>query len=282
MKRDVLVVVGAGGMGQAIARRLGPGKTVVLADVNQDSLQAAAHGMLTDGHDVVTQIVDVSSPESVSDLARAAQTAGHVVHLAHTAGLSPAQASAAEILQVDLLGVALVLDAFAEVISPGGSGIVISSMAGHLVPALTPQQESDLAIRPAEELLRLPFASPRQVTDPGTAYALAKRANLLRVQAASTPWGARRARINSISPGVISTSMGRQELDSGVGPIMRGMVTASATGRLGTADEIAAAAAFLLGPDASFVTGTDLLVDGGVVAAVRSGRLDLSASPEQG
>lgn len=272
---DVLVVIGTGGMGQVIARRLGPGRAVLLADVNEDALQSSADALRRDGHQVTSRRVDVSSRDSVAGLAEAARSLGPVAQVAHTAGLSPAQATARAILAVDLLGTALVLEELGRVVAPGGAGVVIASMAGHLTPPLSADQEGQLANSPADELLSLPFASPEEVTDPGSAYALAKRANVLRVQAASSSWGQRGARINSISPGVISTSMGHQELESEVGPFMRAMVSASATGRIGTPDDIAAAAAFLLGPDASFVTGTDLLVDGGVVAAVRAGRVQL-------
>lgn len=277
MRRGVLIVIGAGGMGQGIARRLGPGKTVLLADVDEDTLRSAAALLSGDGHDVRTQRVDVSSRQSVDDLVGAARALGEVVQLAHTAGLSPAQASAAAILAVDLLGVAVVLEAFAPVVGPGAAGLVIASMAGHLVPPLTAEQEWQLATSPADDLLRLPFASPEGMTDPGAAYGLAKRANILRVRAASVPWGERGARINSLSPGIISTAMGHQELASEVGPVMRAMISASPAGRLGTPDDVIAAAAFLLGDESLFVTGTDLLVDGGVVAAVRAGRLTPSA-----
>ena len=105
-------------------------------------------------------------------------------------------------------------------------------------------------------------------TDPGLAYAYAKRVVRFLVQQASAPWGQRQARINSISPGITSTPMGDEELAGPHGEGMRGMVAASAAGRTGQPEEIAAAAAFLLEPDASFVTGTDLLVDGGMVAAL--------------
>ena len=271
----VLVVIGAGGMGRVVARRLGTGRTVLLADVSDETLRAGAKLLADDGHDVATHRVDVSSRDSVAALAGAAGGMGEVAQVVHTAGLSPAQAPAAAILAVDLVGVALVLDEFGRVVAPGGAGVVISSMAGHMAPPLPPEQEAQLATTAPEELLALPFADPGQVSDPGAAYALAKRANLVRVQAASVHWGERGARVNSISPGIISTSMGQLELGSEVGPIMRAMIRASATGRLGTPDDIAAAAAFLLGPEASFITGTDLLVDGGVVAAVRAGRLEL-------
>ncbi|HVB44103.1 MAG TPA: SDR family oxidoreductase [Streptosporangiaceae bacterium] len=275
--RDVLVVVGVGGMGRAIARRQGTGKRVLLADFDETTLQAAADALEGDGHAVTAQHVDVSSLESVSALAAAAAALGSVTQVVSTAGLSPVQAPAAAILKVDLLGVALVLDEFGRVIAPGGAGVVVASMAGHMMPPLAPEQEAALAAAPVGELLRLPFASPDTVTDSGQAYGLAKRANHLRVQAASLAWGERGARINSISPGIISTPMGQAELGSASGQFMRVMISASGTGRLGTPDDIAAATAFLLGPESSFITGTDLLVDGGVVAALRSGRLNLGA-----
>jgi NAD(P)-dependent dehydrogenase (short-subunit alcohol dehydrogenase family) len=269
--REVLTVLGVGGMGQAIARRLGAGKTVLLADYNEETLASVAESLSADGHHVESRLVDVSSPESVRGLAKYAAALGDVTQVAQTAGLSPSQAAAEAILAVDLLGVALVLQEFGEVIAPGGAGVVIASMAGHMFPPLTAEQERALAHTPAHELLGLDFVSPQRITEPGIAYGIAKQANHIRVRAASAHWGRRGARINSISPGIISTPMGQQELASPVGDGMRAMVAASAAGRLGTPDDIALATAFLLGPDASFITGTDLLVDGGVIAAIKAG-----------
>ncbi|GAB2980887.1 SDR family oxidoreductase [Streptomyces pseudoechinosporeus] len=280
MNRDVVVVIGVGGMGQAIARRQGAGRTLLLADFDKATLDAAADVLRGDGYDVVTHHVDVSSRESVAGLAEAAAARGRVTQVAHTAGLSPAQAPASAVLQVDLLGVALVLEEFGRVIAQGGAGVVIASMAGHLAVPLDPQQEQALAHAPAEELLHLPCTTTETAAEPGPAYSLAKRANLLRVRAASLTWGERGARVNSISPGVISTPMGRQELAGDTGQFMRAMVDASSTGRLGTPDDIADAAAFLLGPTSTFITGTDLLVDGGAVAALHSGGVKTPARPD--
>lgn len=265
MSSDVLVVIGVGGMGRAIAHRLGAAKTVVLADFDESTLCASARVLSDDGYDVHAQTVDVASPESVASLVAAAQSHGPVRQLAHTAGLSPSQATTQKILAVDLLGVALVVDAFGEVIGNGGAGVVVASMAGHMVPPLNAEQAQALAAAAPEDLLALPFITA--IDDPSWAYVIAKQANLLRVQAASHLWGQRKARINSISPGIIATAMGRAELDSPLGEGMRAMVTASPAKRLGTPEDIAAAAAFLVGPESSFITGTDLLVDGGVVAA---------------
>lgn len=270
MDKDVVVVIGVGGMGLAIARRLGSGRTVLLADFNESTLTAAATALRGEGHDVVEQAVDVSERDSVVFLADAAAGLGRVTHIAHTAGLSPVQAPTEAILQVDLLGVAIVLEEFARVVAPGGAGVIIASMAGHMSGGLPADQEKALATTPTDELLALPFLAPETLEHPAMAYVVAKRANVLRVQASAAAWGTRGARINSISPGVISTPMGQEELDGDSGASMRAMVAMSATGRLGTPDDIAAAAVFLLDPQAGFVTGTDLLVDGGVVAAVRA------------
>ena len=195
---DVLVITGAGGIGQAIARRQGPGKHVLLADINEDNLTAAAHALDVLGYRVSTQRVDVSSRESVHALAAAAAELGNVVQVVHTAGVSPVQASAATVLAVDLLGTALVLEELGRVIAPGGAGIVISSMAGHMFPPFAPEQEHALAHTPTDELLDLAFLDAESLGQ--AAYGYAKRGNHLRVQAESLTRGERGARVNAISP----------------------------------------------------------------------------------
>lgn len=268
MEKDITVVIGAGGMGLAIARRTGSGRGLLLADFDEAALTAAAEQIRDEGHDVTAQAVDVSDRKSVLALAETAAGLGRVTRVAHTAGLSPVQAPTEMILRVDLLGVALVVDAIARVVAPGGACVVIASMAGHLMPPLSADQETALATTATEDLLELPFLAPETIDDPGTAYSLAKRANVLRVQAAAGAWGERGARINTISPGVISTPMGQQELDGAHGDQIRALIDLSAARRPGTPDDIAAAAAFLLDAQSGFITGTDLLVDGGAVAAV--------------
>ncbi|AFN62539.2 Short-chain dehydrogenase/reductas [Mycobacteroides abscessus] len=271
MSDEVVVVIGVGGMGRVIARRQGIGKTLLLADHNQEALQAVVDELKADGHNVIGQRVDVSSRASVSGLAQAAAGLGRVAQVAHTAGLSPAQSPTAAILAVDLVGVALVVEEFGKIVTSGGAGVVIASMAGHMPYELTAEQEQELGSAHAEDLLSLPYV--QDIEYPAVAYQVSKRANHIRVRFAARQWGMRGARINSISPGVVSTTMGHQELASETGAITRSMVDGSASGRIGTSDDIAAAAAFLLGPESSYVTGTDLLVDGGVIAAVRSGQL---------
>lgn len=275
---EVLAIIGVGGMGVAVARRMGAGRVIVLGDVNTAQVENVAGQLTDDGHHVVTGHVDVTSRDSVTEFAGLAASSGRVSSVVHTAGLSPQQASVEVVLAVDLLGVALTLELFGEVIAPGGAGVVISSMAGHFQPPIPQDVEHQLATVPADELLGLPACGPGAITSSEAAYPFAKRANQLRVAAAASQWGLRGARINSISPGVIATAMGRRELAGPSGDTMRAMVNASGVRRFGTPDDIAAAAEFLLSPAAGFITGADLLVDGGVVGAVRTGTLDLAAA----
>jgi len=122
---QVVVVIGAGSIGQAIARRVSAGKHVLLADLRQDNVDAAGKVLSEAGFDVRRAIVDVSSRDSVHELATEASTIGDIVAVIHAAGVSPTQASPATILKVDLYGTALVLEEFGNVITPGGAAVVI-------------------------------------------------------------------------------------------------------------------------------------------------------------
>lgn len=268
MMRDVVVVTGSGGMGTAVARRIGAGSTILLADVVEGALVAAADALESEGLEVITKVVDVSQADSVAELAGAAASEGQVMSVVHTAGLSPVQASPTAIMKVDLLGTAHVLDAFGAVIGRGGAGVFVSSMAATM-GSLSPDLERRLAITPTNALADLPELAPESLGDSGTAYVIAKRANQLRVQAAARTWGRRGGRVNSVSPGIIATPMGQAELAGPTGDGMRAMISGSASGRIGTPHDIAAAVAFLVGSESRFITGTDLLVDGGVVASMR-------------
>ena len=147
---NVVVVIGAGSIGQAIARRVSAGKHVLLADLKQENADAAAKVLGDAGFEVTTAIVDVSSRESVHALVEKAVALGNVTGLIHAAGVSPSQASPATILEVDLYGTALVLEEFGNVIAEGGAGVVIASQSGHRLPALTTEQNAALATTPTK------------------------------------------------------------------------------------------------------------------------------------
>ena len=271
--KSVIVVIGAGSIGQAIARRVSSGKHVLLSDLRQENADAAARTLADAGFDVSTATVDVSSPASVQTLVATATGLGDIVGLIHAAGVSPTQATPETILRVDLYGTALVLEEFGEVIARGGAGVVIASQSGHRLPPLPVEQNVALATTPVEELLKLPMLQPDQVTDPLRAYQLSKRGNSLRVMAEAVRWGKRGARINTISPGIIITPLANDELRGPRGPGYRRMIEISAAGRAGTPDEVGHVGALLMGADGAFITGSDFLMDGGVTAAYWFGEL---------
>ncbi len=272
-KNKVIVVIGSGSIGQAIARRIGAGKHLLLADICKENNAAAAKTLSESGFTVSTTIVDISSRESVNMLVETAKAIGGVTGLILAAGMSPSQAEPATILKVDLYGTALVIEKFSVIIEDGGSGVVIASQSGHRLPSLLAEQEKALAITPTEHLLSLPFLQTDQVKDSLYAYQLSKRGNSLRVKAAAVNWGKRGARINTISPGIIITPLAKEELAGPRGDSYRRMLEISPAGRAGTPDEVAIVAALLLGPDGSFITGSDFLMDGGVTSAYWYGEL---------
>jgi NAD(P)-dependent dehydrogenase (short-subunit alcohol dehydrogenase family) len=270
---DVTVVIGAGQIGQAIARRVSSGKHVLLADLQKASADAAAEVLANAGFEASTATVDVSSRESVHALAETAVALGEVTGVIHAAGVSPSQAKPEVILAVDLYGTALVLEEFGNIIAPGGSGVVIASQSGHRLGALTAEQDAALATTPADDLLSLPMLQPDQVTDTLHAYQLAKRGNSLRVMAEAVRWGRRGARVNTISPGIIITPLARDELTGPRGEGYRRMIELSPVRRAGTPDEVGTVGALLMGPDGAFITGSDFLMDGGVTASYFFGEL---------
>jgi NAD(P)-dependent dehydrogenase (short-subunit alcohol dehydrogenase family) len=279
---EVVVLIGTGLIGQAIARRISAGKHLVLADLRAESAEAAAEVLRNAGFDVTTTSVDVSSRESVHALVGAATKLGDVIGLIHAAGVSPSQAPVEAILAVDLYGTAVVLEEFGSVMSTGGSGVVIASQSGHRLPPLGPEENAALATTPADELLQLPMLRPGQVRDTLHAYQLAKRGNSLRVMAEALRWAKRGARVNTISPGIVITPLAMDELTGPRGEGYRRMLEQSPAGRAGTPDEVASVAALLMGPDAGFITGSDVLMDGGVTAAYYFGEISnpaLSGQP---
>lgn len=276
--KAVIVVIGAGAIGQAIARRVGAGKHILLADLRQENNDAAAKVLSDAGFEVSTATVDISSRESVQALVARACAIGGINGLIHAAGVSPSQASPETIFHVDLYGTALLLEEFGNVIENGGSGVVIASQSGHRLPSLTPEQDKALATTPTEELLALPFLQSDAVDGSLYAYQLSKRGNSLRVKAEAVRWGKRGARINTISPGIIMTPLANDELNGPRGESYRRMLEISPAGRAGTPDEVGVLGALLMGRDGAFITGSDFLMDGGVTAAYWYG--ELAPKPE--
>jgi len=261
---DVTVVIGAGGIGQAIARRISSGRHILVANHSQESADEAAKLLEGAGFSTTPMQVDVSDRALVKAVVATAQEIGPIKALVQAAGVSPSQAPIEAILKVDLYGTAMLLEEFGKVIAPGGSGVVISSQSGYRMPALTAEQDELLATAPADELLDLDFV--KGVTDTLHAYQMSKRCNSLRVRGEAVNWATRTARINAISPGIIVTPLAYDELHGERADFYQSMLKKMPARRAGTPDEVAALAAHIMGPEGGFITGSDFLIDGGATA----------------
>ncbi|MBS5725012.1 MAG: SDR family oxidoreductase [Clostridiales bacterium] len=271
--KHVMILTGAGQIGMAIARRMGAGMKIVIGDKNPDNAKSVAATMEEAGFDTVAKEMDLSSRASIKQLIAEAQTYGDITMLVNAAGVSPSQAPVEMILKVDLYGTAVLLEEAGKVIAPGGVGVTISSQSGHRMPALTPEEDMQLACTPTEELLQLDLLQPENIRDTLHAYQLSKRCNEKRVMAESVKWGERGARLNSISPGIVVTPLAIDEFNGPRGDFYKNMFAKCPAGRPGTADEIANVAELLMNDKGAFITGSDFLVDGGATASYFYGPL---------
>lgn len=269
--KEVVVLVGSGQIGQAIARRVGAGRHIVLADLKQEHAGQVAKVLEDAGFETSTLAVDISSRQSIIELIEHAKQFGAIKYLIDAAGVSPSQAPVSQILKVDLYGTAVLLEEFGKVIAAGGSGIIISSQSGHRLGALTPEENEQLATTPTEELLDLPFL--REITDTLKAYQYSKRCNVLRVMYEATRWGHRGATVNSISPGIIITPLANDELHGPRGEGYRKMLSLCPAGRAGSPDEVGDLAEFIMSHKGRFISGSDFLIDGGTTASYWFGDL---------
>lgn len=264
---DVLLLTGAGQIGLAITRRVGAGKTIVIGDRSLAHAQAAADTLTQVGFEALPLEMDLSSRASIQGMLETAQGLGPITMLVNAAGVSLSQASMETILAVDLYGTAVLLEDVGKVIAPGGVGVTISSQSGHRMPQLTPEEDFLLACTPTEEFLSLDLLQPANLRDTLHAYQMAKRCNEKRVMAEAVRWGERGARLNSISPGIIVTPLAQDEFRGPRGDFYKNMFAKCPARRPGTPDEVAHVAALLMSPQAAFLTGTDILVDGSATAS---------------
>ena len=271
MQKSVVVLVGSGSIGQAIARRVGAGKHVVLADLRLEAAESAAMLLEDAGFETSAVAADLSSRDSLLALIDHARSFGPIANVINAAGVSPSQAPVETILKVDLYGTSVLLEEFGKVIAEGGSGVVISSQSGHRLPALPEDQNAALATAPTEELLALPFIA--SISDTLKAYQYSKRCNVLRVMGEAPKWARRGATVNSISPGIIITPLANDELRGPRGDGYRRMIAGMPARRAGTPDEVGDLAEFLMSSRGRWITGADFLIDGGCTASYHYGEL---------
>lgn len=271
--KEVVLLCGAGQIGMAIARRVGFGKAILVADKSPDNAEAIAATMRNAGFDVEPHEMDLSDRASIVNAISRARELGPITTLINAAGVSPSQAPIETILQVDLYGTAVLLEEVGRVIAPGGVGVTISSQSGKRMPQLTPEEDRQLATTRTEDLLSLPLLQPENVRDTLHAYQLAKRCNEKRVMFEAVRWGERGARVNSISPGIIVTPLALDEFNGPRGDFYKNMFAKCPAQRPGTADEVGALAELIMGPQGAFITGSDFLIDGGATASYYYGPL---------
>ena len=271
--KDVMILIGAGQIGMAIARRMGYGMKIVIGDKKPENAQAIAEIMNNAGFDAVAMEMDLSSRDSILNLIAKAREYGEISMLVNAAGVSPSQAPIEAILKVDLYGTAVLLEEVGKVIKEGGVGVTISSQSGHRMPALSAKEDEQLACTPTEELLDLEILKPENIKDTLHAYQMAKRCNEKRVMAEAVKWGEKGARINSISPGIIVTPLAIDEFNGLRGDFYKNMFAKCPAGRPGTADEVANVAELLMSSKGAFITGADFLIDGGATASYFYGPL---------
>ena len=271
--KQVMLWVGAGQIGMAIARRVGTGMKIVVGDKKIENARAAAETMNAAGFDVVPVETDLASRESIRALISEGQKFGEIKMLVNAAGVSPSQAPVEAILRVDLYGTAVLLEEVGKVIAAGGTGVTISSQSGWRMPALTAEQDALLALTPTEELLNLDFLQPEAIRDTLHAYQLAKRCNEKRVMAQAVEWGKRGARLNDIAPGIIVTPLALDEFNGPRGDFYKNMFAKCPAGRPGTADEVANVAELLMSDRGAFISGSTFLIDGGATASYFYGPL---------
>ena len=284
MSKEVLLVTGAGQIGLAIVRRMGYGKKIVIATRRPERAKETLTTLTNAGFDAVVIEMDMGSRESIVNAVKTAQEYGPIKMLVNAAGVSPSQASVEQILRVDLLGTAILLEEVRKVIVPGGVGVTISSQSGWRMKQLTPEEDRALAMTPTEELLNLELLQPENIVNTLHAYQLAKRCNEKRTMYEAVEWGKRGARLNAIAPGIIVTPLAVDEFNGIRGDFYKNMFAKCPAGRPGTTDEIADVAELLMSERAQFITGSTFLVDGGATASYYYGPLQpgLDTGMEEG
>jgi NAD(P)-dependent dehydrogenase (short-subunit alcohol dehydrogenase family) len=268
MKRVSVITGGAGGMGLATAKILGRDHTIVLCDVRQDRLTAAAETLGNLGITSMVVNADVTRRSAVNDLLKTANRLGTVASIIHTAGVSPSMGDADYVMRTNAIGTVVVNEAFYATAAEGAVIVNVASMAAHMLPAeMIPTERFPLALEDsdafADALVAACNIAPEEARS-GLAYALSKSFVKWYSQSQCERFNARGLRIVSVSPGSIDTEMGRLEEQAGAGA----MVANAAVPRWGKAEEMAELLAFCASDKAAYLTGTDILNDGGVIASM--------------
>jgi NAD(P)-dependent dehydrogenase (short-subunit alcohol dehydrogenase family) len=266
--RVSVITGGAGGMGLATAKIVGRDRTLILCDVRQDRLDAAAAALQDLGMKSTAVNCDVTDRRAVEDLLDTAKELGTLASVIHTAGVSPSMGPADYVMRTNAIGTVNVNEAFHAKAGEGAVIVNVASMAAHMLPAeMIPTDQFPLALTDADafwDAMMTPLNAIPEEAQSGFAYALSKSFVRWYSHSQAERFNARGLRILSVSPGSIDTEMGRLEEQAGAGA----MVADAAVPRWGTAEEMAELLAFCASDKAGYLTGTDILNDGGVIASM--------------
>ena len=269
MSRVTVITGGAGGMGLATAKIVGRENLVVLADVRHDRLDAAGATLTDLGINATIVDADVIDRDAVAGLMKTASDLGPVASVIHTAGVSPSMGEAGYVMRTNALGTLNVNEVFYETAGEGAVIVNVASMAAHMFPdEMVPTSLFPLAFTDVDTFMTGMLAAcdiAGEEARSGIAYALSKTFVKWYSSSQAERFNGRGLRIVSVSPGSVDTEMGRLEEQAGAGA----MVTDAAVPRWGTAEEMAELFAFCASDKAGYLTGTDILNDGGVIASQR-------------
>ncbi|MEM6105533.1 SDR family oxidoreductase [Mycobacterium sp. 050272] len=268
MNRVSVITGGAGGMGLATAKMVGADHTLVLCDVRQDRLDDAAATLQDLGVTVTAIICDVTDRDAVTELLDTANGLGTLSSVIHTAGVSPSMGSAEYVMRTNAIGTVNVNETFYATADEGAAIVNVASMAAHMLPAeMIPTAQFSSALEDGGAFWDAMMAACDPIPEEarsGYAYALSKSFVKWYSQSQAERFNARGLRIVSVSPGSIDTEMGRLEEQAGAGA----MVANAAVPRWGKPEEMAELLAFCASAKAGYLTGTDILNDGGVIASM--------------
>jgi NAD(P)-dependent dehydrogenase (short-subunit alcohol dehydrogenase family) len=264
-----VITGGAGGMGAATAKLVGRDHTIVLCDVRQDRLDAVAATLTDLGIRPVIVNCDVTDRQAVNRLFETASGHGKLASVIHTAGVSPSMGDADYVMRTNALGTVNVNKAFYETAADGAAIVNVASMAAHMLPEeMIPTAQFPLALEDEDRFMDDMLAACNIVPEEarsGIAYAVSKSFVRWYSTSQAETFNGRGLRIVSVSPGSIDTEMGRLEEQAGAGA----MVANAAVPRWGRPEEMAELLAFCASDKAGYLTGTDILNDGGVIASMR-------------
>ena len=268
MKKICVITGGGSGMGFAAAKIIGKEHKVILTGRTVKKLDSAIDELKSLGIEAVAFACDVSNRESVKDLVAFATEQGVVKSVIHSAGISTTMGSASQIFSINAIGTINVNEEFGKVMGEGSSIINVSSMAAYLMPAdRMPVNEYPLSLSDAEgfnqRMLGI-FSSLPAESAGGASYCISKNFVVWYSVQSACLLGAKGIRVLSVSPGTFKTPMGEAEGENAIATALRGVLS-----RVGEVDEVAKLLAFVASDVGSYMTGTDILCDGGVIAAMR-------------